>query len=356
MNRSPQPLNQHRDLVHAAALLILVPVVFYGGYRLVRSSTDTEPAPIDLIKQTQVAIKRAAESALDESGPPPGKTWVAEVDRLKQRLAKTNPANPQMMRRRNILADQLDAIRQHCETHKDAVPAEIAEQSPLGRMLIRFASEIEQLQHPSSQTTTTQDWETEFEAFESDRLARQAMSINATLEKQAVPMRRAHATQLASVSGRNRELADELQRTHDNISSIERDTREQLARHQRSEAYARDKDEIARLLKPFISPGYDQLRDTPNDWVKAAQAKPLSYRTLDRLGALVPDINGVEALARIGGLAVSYHPKSARPLGAFPYYHAGVLSEDRNIESIKRAQQLLKEHSAYLIEAGLLQP
>ncbi|MBI1310076.1 hypothetical protein GC176_02125 [bacterium] len=271
-------------------------------------------------------------------------------------MAKVNAANPQMMRRRNILADQLDAIRQHCETHKDAVPAEIAERSPLGRMLIRLASEIDQLPPPSPQATISQDWESEFEAIEAKRLARQAMSINLELETQAVPIRQAHTTQLASVSGQNRELANELQRTLDSISKIERDTREQLAHHQRSEAYARDEDEIARLLKPFTSPGYYQLGTTPEDWLKQADAKPLSYRTLDRLGALAPDIHGVRALAVIGGLAVSHHPKSARPLGAFPYYHAGTLSDGQSIESIKRAQQLLKEHSAYLIEAGLLQP
>lgn len=356
MNTSPQPLNQYRDLVHAAVLLLLVPAVFYGGYRLVSSSADTEPAHDNPFEQPVAKTKRAAQSILGRSDPPPGETWIAEVDRLKQSLAKVNAANPQMMRRRNILADQLDAIRQHCETHKDAVPAEIAERSPLGRMLIRLASEIDQLPPPSPQATISQDWESEFEAIEAKRLARQAMSINLELETQAVPIRQAHTTQLASVSGQNRELANELQRTLDSISKIERDTREQLAHHQRSEAYARDEDEIARLLKPFTSPGYYQLGTTPEDWLKQADAKPLSYRTLDRLGALAPDIHGVRALAVIGGLAVSHHPKSARPLGAFPYYHAGTLSDGQSIESIKRAQQLLKEHSAYLIEAGLLQP
>lgn len=354
MNRSPQPLNQYRDLLHAAALLIFVPVVFYGGYRLISSSTDTKPASDNILKQTGDAVKQAAESTLDRAGPPPGETWISAVDRLKQSLANTNPENPRMMQRRNILKDQLDAIRQHCETHRDAVPPKIAEQTSLGQVLIRLASEIDRLQHQPPQETIAPDWETEFRAIESDRRVRQTLAINTALETQTAAMRRAHAAQLASVSRQNRELADELQRTLDRTRKIERDTREQLARHQRSESYARDQDEIARLLKPFISPGYFQLRDTPDDWVKQVDAKPLSYRALDRLGALSPNINGVQALARIGGLAVWHHPKSARPMGAFPPHNAW--SESRNIESIKRAQQLLKEHSVHLIEVGLLQP
>jgi len=354
MNRSPQSLNQYRDLVHAAALLILVPVVFYGGYRLVSSSTDTKPAPDNPFEQPVATAKRAAKSMLGGSGPSPGETWIPVLDRLKESLAKTNPANSQMMRRRNILIDHLDAIRQHCETHHEAVSSQIGDQSALGRMLIRLASEIDQLQHQSSQATITQDWEREFETIESDRLARQAISINIALERKIAPMRRTHATQLASVSRQNQELADELQRALDSIRKIERNTREQLARHRRSEAYARDKDEIARLLKPFTSPGYYQLRDTPEDWVKQSEAKPLSYRTLDRLGALSPNIDGVRALARIGGLTNFLHPKSARPMGAFPEHKAW--SVERNIESIKRVQRLLKEHSVHLIEVGLLQP
>lgn len=183
-------------------------------------------------------------------------------------------------------------------------------------MLIGLAGEIDRLQDRTSTTRITEDWETEFRAIESERRVRQTLDIKRALEAQATPIRQAHSTQLASVSRQNRELEDELQRTLDSIEKIE--------------------------------------RDTPDDWVKQAEAKPLSYRTLDRLGALSTDIKGVRALARIGGLAVSYHSKSARPLGAFPVHHTW--SDPRNIESIKRAQQLLKEHSVHLIEVGLLQP
>jgi len=122
------------------------------------------------------------------------------------------------------------------------------------------------------------------------------------------------------------------------------------------EAYAKDKDEIARLLKPFTTPGYEQLREHWNDWSKTTEAEPLSYRDLERVGALATDIDGLRTFARVGGMLVHMRPKTARPLGAFPAYYDNTLSNPTKLETIKRAQQLIKQHSVSLIEAGLLQP
>ena len=345
-----------RDLAHAAVLLILVPVVFYGGYKLVSHSADTEPEKKSLGTQASETIKEKVGSFLEDPGPPPGEAWIAAIDRLEKKLSSVSSADSDTIVQANRLSKQLALFRKHCETYINEVHADIDGDTHLGRTLMRLANEIDWLGQQSQQRTATHDWKVEFDASESERRMQQAMSMNAAFERQAAPIRRTHATTLASMTRRNRELADELQRTLDSIEKIERDTREQLARRRRSEAYAKDRAEIASLLKPFTSPGYYQLGDTPNDWRKKAEKKPLSYRTLDRIGALTPDIDGVKALATIGGMPISLHSKSARPMGTFPKYHAWVLSDEKNMQAIKRAQQLLKEHSVYLIEAGLLQP
>lgn len=50
-------------------------------------------------------------------------------------------------------------------------------------------------------------------------------------------------------------------------------------------------------------------------------------------------------------------PDHRRPLGSFPYTgDTGALHRPRDIEPTKRAQQLLNDHKAVLIEEGYLSP
>ncbi len=356
MNQSGNSAFKLRDIAHAAVLLVLVPVVFYGGYQLVSHSADTEPEPINLVTQAVESAKQATTSWTHDLSPPPGASWIEEVDRLKKKLSSIGAIDSSTMEQKNRLDDQLTLFHEHCEAHVNDLHYEIGHETHLGRTLLRFANEIDRLRPHSPQATQPENWETEFETSESIRLAQLTASTNAAFEEQAAPMRRAHATQLASITRQNRQLADELQRTLDSIERIETTTRENLAKRERLAAYTKDKDDIARLLKPSITPGYSQLRDNWNDWKKTAEKRPLSYRDLERLGALATDIKGVRTFARIGGMPTHMYPNSARPLGGFPAYYDHTLSNPTQLEIIKRAQQLIKEHSVYLIEAGLLQP
>ncbi|MCA9077872.1 MAG: hypothetical protein KDA93_22785, partial [Planctomycetaceae bacterium] len=194
------------------------------------------------------------------------------------------------------------------------------------------------------------------ESSEFARLARQLKEVNDSYEEQVAPIRQAQATQLAAVDRQNRERADELRRILDSIEHIEREALAQITRRERAQAYAQDRSEIARLLQPFITPGTTQLREHWNDWKTTADRKPLSYQDLERVGALATDINGLRTYARIGGMRVHMSPKTARPLGGFPADYDNTLSNPTLLATVKRAQQLIKRHSVYLIEAGLLQP
>ena len=63
----------------------------------------------------------------------------------------------------------------------------------------------------------------------------------------------------------------------------------------------------------------------------------------------------LEALSLIGAQQIR-NPDLRRPLGSFPSPDQGTLTRPRDIETTKRAQQLLKEHGTALIEEGLLSP
>ena len=98
-----------------------------------------------------------------------------------------------------------------------------------------------------------------------------------------------------------------------------------------------------------------QPGQTPQDSVKTLEKKPVSLSALERLGALEVTLRGLEALSLIGAQQLR-NPDLRRPLGSFPSPDQGTLTRPRDIETTKRAQQLLKEHGTALIEEGLLSP
>ena len=352
---SRQPFN-FRDIAHAAVLLILVPFVFYGGYKLVSHSADADPNSEHLGTQVLDKAKQTIDSSWNQSGPPPGTAWITEVDRLRNELASINLLDASRIEQRNRLDDQLRSIRQHCETHSNVIHSKIDSRTPLGQTLATIRDEVLHLHRTTTTSLSTESWKAAYETSESRRIADQSAAVRSLYDEQAIPMRQAHAIQLASLTRRNREIADELQRTLDAIQQIERDTREKISKRQRLEAYLKDKDELERLLKPFTSPAYLQLGEHWNDWQRRADKQPLSYRDLERVGALADDIEGIRILSYVGGMPSGLHPNSARPLGSFPKWYENTLSIPAHLEAIKRAQQLIRVHSVYLIEAGLLQP
>ena len=335
---------------------MLVPIVFYSAYNLLSHSADVPTKSVDIGTQVVEKGKQVASSFLSPPGPPPGTAWIAEVDRLQEQLSLISLLQPARLRERNRLHDQLNSIREHCETHTEVLHSTVDTGTHLGRTIAGIRDAIDHLQLSATTAPVSEHWKSAYDSSESKRIVQQAHAFHALYEQEVAPMRQAHSTRLASLTRQSRELANELQRTLDNIQQMERDTREHIAKRQRLESYVKDKDEVARLLKPFITPGYGQLRDAWNDWKTTTEKKPLSFRDLERLGALATDINGVRIFARIGGMPTHLYPNSARPLGGFPAYYDHTLSNPKQLETIKRAQQLIRRHSVYLIEAGLLQP
>ncbi|MFO0978912.1 MAG: hypothetical protein U0996_21060 [Planctomycetaceae bacterium] len=153
-----------------------------------------------------------------------------------------------------------------------------------------------------------------------------------------------------------RELTESSAKTQQRVESIRAETEKAILIAEQKLAFQRDELEIRRLLSPFITPGYDQLGRSWNDWKKTAQKQPLSFRDLEQTGALSPDIDGVTMLARIGGFPQHDNPRGTRPRGAFPPFYDSMFGNPNTLETVKRAQHLLKQHGPYLIEIGLLQP
>lgn len=349
---TPAPPSSLKDLLHAGVLLCAVPLFFYGAYALLTQAVEIQPDPPPTIIEAAPNVLRPLIDTVIPASTPPGDAWVAEIDRLKSRLA-TTPASASQLQSLN---ERLDRLREHCVARRTQVPARVGTDSLIGQTLFRIAESINQLGSPPSTNEIATNWEAEFARAEQARLQQQTARIENLVQNESRPLIAAHLTALATINRQNRQLDDDLQRQQDSMTKIRRDAEWQVAKHKRQTAYEKDKADIERLLSPFTSSAYWQLNTGSRDWRKAAESKPLSFRDLERLGALLPTIDGLRQFAIIGGYHQHVHPTTTRPLGAFPAYYDTTLSDPAKLETIKRAQRLLKEHAPYLIESGRLQP
>lgn len=350
---TPAPPSSLKDLLHAGVLLCAVPLLFYGAYALLTQAVEIQPDPPPTIIETApIVLRPLIDQVIPASALPPGDAWVAEIDRLKSRLA-TLPASASQLQ---SLHERLDRLREHCVARRTEVPARVGTDSLLGQTLLRLAETMKQLGSPPSTNEIPTSWEAEFARVEQTRQQQQTARIESQVQSESRPLIAAHLTALATINRQNRQLDDDLQRQQDSMTKLRRDAELQIAKLKRQTAYEKDQGDIERLLSPFTSSAYWQLNTGSRDWQKSAEAKPLSYRDLERLGALLPTLDGLRQLAIIGGYHQHVHPTTTRPLGAFPAYYDTTLSDPAKLETIKRAQRLLKEHAPYLIESGRLQP
>ncbi len=344
-----------KDLLQAAVLLCVVPLLFYGGYSLLTRTAETVPEPLPpIFEGTKEKLTPLIEVLIPPPGPPPGDAWVAEIDRIKAKLTAIAP---------RLSADQfqelnlrLDRLRKHCVERRTQVPKQIGTESLLGQSLLRTAETIDRLGQKSEESALPWDWEAEFAVAEETRLDQRKASIEKQFDDQSRPLMAEHQNTLVRITRDNRQIEDDVQRKQDAIATIRRNNSERVDQQKRRTAFEKDKKEIERLLSPFITPAYWQLSTSARDWKKTAEAKPVSYRDLERLEALLPTIEGLREFATIGGFPQHVNPTTARPLGAFPAFYDTTLSDPAQLETIKRAQRLLKEHAPYLIESGLLLP
>ncbi len=341
-----------KDLWHMAILLCVVPLLFFGAYSLVSESASinakTEPASI--IKTTEDTAKPIFEAFFP---PAPGEAWLVEIDQLDLTLADLNFTNPDRKQEIAFIRSQLAEVRLHCDTFKHEVPSEVGS-GALGDALVRIRTAMSNLSQKLPDAAPVTDLQQSFANELNDRQQKRNSEIVNAYQQQSKAVVAKHSAQLEAIKRTNRELEDQAQQLRFEANRLLLDMETKVATNGRKKAYELDKAEIQRLLSPFVSPDYSKLGEYNHIFLKTADAVPLSYRDLERLGALEPTIKGLTSLAEIGSAPMSYD--THRPMGAFPMWNEFTFENAKELEKVKRAQQLLIKHGEYMIEAGLLLP
>lgn len=361
---SPPSRKGHQDLLHALILLGTVPLLFFAAFKLVEKTAEVpnKPPPPDVTKEAEQEIKKLNEKVnpvivrpMPQKAPPPGEAWLREVAALEQRVATLRSTSNGGLGRIDQIRQQLATLRQHIEQHLDAVPKSIHDNHPLRAARLRIAEEIDHIVQTVPNQAASFDWNPDFATFEADERTEFAASVAMKVAELTNPLKEPHLAEITAITRETRDLRIQAQEFREKQFEIQRKTERELARQARLRAFEPDRAEVLRLLKPFISPDYMQLGRTTGDWVKSPESKPLSWSSIERLEALEPTQIGLDALVSI---ATQYgrDPKRRRPLGSFPIRDGSMISHRLEIESTKRAQQLLKKHGETLIEEGLLTP
>ena len=196
------------------------------------------------------------------------------------------------------------------------------------------------------------DWKTQYEIARRQQETELQSTIATKLREPLASLSRTHHAELEELTRKSRIVSDQLQQLRNKTNSIERSNRDAVAKEQRTQEFLRDKAEIDLLLKPFTTPAYVQLGTGYTDWRKVSEQQPISYSRLESSGALDNSINGVRSMLYIGRPAYGTKPYGARPMGSFPQD----IKSTANMEKVKRAQSLIRKHSVFLIESGLLSP
>lgn len=354
---------RHQDLLHALILLGTVPLLFFAAFKLVEKTAEVpNKPPPDVTKEAEQEVKKLNEKVnpvnvrpMPIKTPPPGEAWLCEVAALEQRVAQLSTTSNVGAGRVDQIRQQLATLRQHIEQHLDAVPQSIHDNHPLRAARLRLADEIDQIAQSVPNRAASFDWKPDFATFEADERTKYAASVAMKVAELTTPLKEPHLTEIAAITQETRDLRIQAQEFREKLFEIQRQTERELARQARLRAFEPDRAEVQRLLKPFITPDYMQLGRTTGDWVRSLDSKPLSWSAIERLEALEPTQIGLDALVSI---ATQYgrDPKRRRPMGSFPLPDGGKIHTRLEIESTKRAQQLLKKHAATLIEEGLLTP
>jgi hypothetical protein len=315
--------------------------------------TDTEPYdPKKMLSET----KESLEAYMGRGTPPPGDAWIKEVEALQRKQIEIVASTPEDISRKQWVDQELVRFKSFVETNKHDVPISVGRGSDLGKSLFQLASTLDFLAHKSSASRGTPDIETEFASFEAKRLAGIDDDVKMQYQTRIEPIATKHATRLREIQRATIELEEKVAATTEEGTSIQRDAERRLLRQKMAQEYERDRAEIERLLSPFISLAYTQLGEHENHWINSPERNPISYRDLERLSALQPNMTGLYKLYYIGGVPTLHTPNTCRPLGSFPEYTTGTLSNPTTLQAVKRAQELLRKHGEYLVEIGSLLP
>ncbi len=358
-------LKGHQDLLHTLILLATVPLLFFGALKLVEKSTDVlkEPEPVTgntesetaKVPSEEVAQKKEATSPTVSQSPPPGEDWLREITPLEQRavlLRATSQAAPERV---GQCLNRLAIFRRHIEQHLDAVPQSNRNDHPLRIALQRLSEEISSLSQAVPKAQDGLNWKAGFATFDADQRAKHSRNVDREFERLTAPLIEPHRSALAALTRKSQNLSEQIQVIRDKELLIENKTDRELARQARLLKFEPIRVEALRLLSPFITPAYSQPGSDAHNWVQTQEKKPVSRQALERLGALEPTLRGLETLSKLGGQQW-HNPETRRPWGSFPTPDNAALTRPRDIETVKRAQQLLIEHGQTLIDEGLLSP
>ena len=290
-------------------------------------------------------------SNVTRKGPPPGDAWLKQIDSLEMQIQSAQVAITDLKKESRIKKN-LNLIRQHIKENMHDMPEEVSENRLLGKQLSHIANQIQQLQGSKLTLPQLAKWETQYETARRRQRTEDQTKIATDLREPLAALSRNHQAELAELTSQSRDIANQLQQIRNETDSMERSARDAIAKQQRTQEFLKDKSEIDLLLQPFTTPAYVQLGTGYTDWRKVSEKQPISYSRLEASGALGNSINGVRSMLYTGCPSYGTKPYGARPMGSFPQD----IKSAANKEKVKRAQALIRKHSVYLIESGLLSP
>ena len=355
----------HQDLLHTLILLGAVPLLFFAALQLVEKSADVLKEPDDVRPQPDAkpafdldVVQKKANSLFHpaaENNPPPGAAWLNEVAELEQRVASFRSLSNLSPKRIGSVQDRLVLIRQHIEQSVETLPKIVRNDHPLFMALRRLSDEIDGVMRPVPSLLSELNWKEASAAFEAKQTKMHTENVAREFERLTAPLKEPHRVELDPVLKELRTTLEKIQSLRDQELILQSKTDRELARQARLLAFEPVRAEALQLLAPLIALDYMQPGESARSWVQTAEKKPVSWRALERLGALDSSLNGLETLSLIGAQSFRSHD-ARRPLGSFPVPENAKLVLPRHIETTKRAQQLLKDHHQILIEEGLLSP
>lgn len=155
-----------------------------------------------------------------------------------------------------------------------------------------------------------------------------------------------------------RQRQDEVTMLRERIATLQSELEQIRHKEERAAALKPLMNEVHRYLTPFTSPGYVQPagNSISHNVERTVDAKPVSLDALRKIGALERTMEGFKCLLVFGGGRGPVHA-NRRPLGSFPAYkNWNALATPDILNTVKRAQSLIRDHGEALVEAQLLSP
>lgn len=183
------------------------------------------------------------------------------------------------------------------------------------------------------------------------RVKQEQADLESVIDSAIEQAKHDRANELRTASLKLRDAEDAVATDRLQIHKAETDRGDEKARAARLAALQRDMVDVRAYLIPFITPGHvqpDSLRSAGNIR-HTLEAMPVSLVELERIGALVPSLKGLEILHRAACAS------NDRPHASFPIYalEGGVTRRDVR-PFVEKAQALLRQHGQALVEANLL--